>query len=126
MNFGENVVKTEIKGVSYQLYLLPAEEGIVMAQKLGQLVIPLLDGDSSDGEIELDFSKLAKNITSSISDKDFLAIIKRLLKESTADGKEINFNNYFRANYGTLIKLIAFALKENFGSFFEGLATLGE
>lgn len=125
MQFGDNVIKKTIKDTEYQLYLLPAEDGIVIAQKLSQLVLPLLSAsDGKEGEFSFDFAKLATALSMGISDKELLTIIKRLLKEATANGKQIEFNSYFRANYGTLVALLAFSLKENFGSFFEGLAML--
>ena len=122
--FGDSFKTKEINSKTFQISLLPAGEGIQMAQKLSLLVVPLLEG--ADGEeLELDFMKVATNLSSSLGDNDLLLIIKRLLKGLAVDGKEASFDDYFRGNYGELIQAVAFALQENFGSFFEGLATVG-
>lgn len=123
--FGDSFKTKEIKDRTFQISLLPAGEGIQMAQKLSTLVLPILEGAGED-EVEIDFMKIATGLSASIGDKELLAIIHRLVKGLAVDGKEVKFDDYFRGNYGELIQVIAFALQENFGSFFEGLATVGE
>lgn len=119
--FKLKVSTTTIKDKDFQIELLPAGEGIAMAQKLSTLVLPILS--NTNGEFSFDFSKLATALSVNISEKEFLLIIKRLLKGLCVDGKEVAFDDYFQANYGELLKIITFALTENFGSFFEELAS---
>lgn len=123
--FGNSFKTKEINNKTFQISLLPAGEGIQMAQKLSTLVLPLLDASDGD-ELELDFIKIAASLSSSLGDNDLLTIIRRLLKGMAVDGREENFDEYFRGNYGVLVQVVAFALQENFGSFFEGMAIVGE
>jgi hypothetical protein len=123
--FGESFKTKEISNKTFQISLLPAGEGIQMAQKLSTLVLPILEGAGGD-ELELDFMKIATSLSASIGDTELLTIIKRLLKGLAVEGKEVAFDSYFSGNYGELIQVVAFALQENFGSFFEGMATVSE
>jgi len=123
--FNLQVEKIEIKGKEFQIELLPAGEGITIAHKLSTVILPLVSFDGEAG-INLDFGKLATSLTTSLGDKDLLNVIKRVLKNLCVDGKEVVFDNYFRANYGELIKILTFAFEKNFGSFFEELVTSEE
>jgi hypothetical protein len=123
--FNLQVEKIEIKGKEFQIELLPAGEGITIAHKLSTVILPLVSFDGEEG-LNLDFGKLATSLTTSLGDKDLLNVIKRVLKNLCVDGKEVVFDNYFRANYGELIKILTFAFEKNFGSFFEELVTSEE
>lgn len=129
--FGKKVRVEEIKGKKVQIYVLPAGEGIAMATKLAEVALPMLGGlgkDMQDGvtEADVDFGKIALAISGSLDKVDILAIIKRLLKDVTIDDSAVNFDDYFSCNYAELIAIMAFALKENFGSFFDVMDILGE
>ena len=129
--FGKKVRIEEIKGKKVQIYVLPAGEGIAMATKLAEVVLPMLGGlgkDMQDGvtEADVDSGKIALAISGSLDKVDILAIIKRLLKDVTIDDRAVNFDEYFSCNYAELIAIMAFALKENFGSFFDVMDILGE
>ena len=43
-----------------------------------------------------------------------------MLDELQIDGNEVDIEEYFAANYGELIEILEFSLKENFSSFFMG------
>lgn len=118
--FGNRVKTTEINGKEFQIHLLRASDGVTIAQKLSTIVATFLETDDK-GEVDLDFSKIAKAVTSSLTDKELLEILSKLLKGMAVDGKEISFDEYFSGNYGELIKILSFTLQENFGSFFEGM-----
>lgn len=115
--------QTTINGKSVQIYMLRAGVGIAMAQKLGTLAASFFstEGDS----VDIDFGKIADGLSKKLSYEELKIMIDALLKDIAIDNKEVNFDEYFSGNYGLLIKILAFALKENFGSFFEELDILG-
>lgn len=119
--FGNRVRTKEINGKTFQIHLLSASNGIIIAQKLSSIVATMMGSTSSD-EIDIDFSKIATALSTNISEKELLEILGKLLKDMAIDQKAVNFDEYFSGNYGELISVITFALQENFGSFFEGMA----
>ena len=127
--FGSRVRKKEIKGKEVQIYLLRAGDGIAIAQKLSSIVASFLGSAGMDGSsdgVTIDFSKIAEALSKYLSEKELIEIITKLLKEMTINGSQVNFDEYFSGNYGELLAIMSFALQENFGSFFDGMATLGE
>lgn len=123
-NLIKRVKQTEINGHEYQIYLLRASDGLRIAQKLSTIVASMFEGTANeDGEMAVDFGKIAKTISTEISEKDMNDIIGKLLKDVTIDGRGIDFEEYFSGNYGELFQAVSFALQENFGSFFDILAT---
>lgn len=119
----KKIKQTTINGKEFQIYLLRAGEGVLLAKKLSGLVASFLT-TNDEGEVTIDFSKIAEGLSESLSEKDFVEIINKLLKELAVDGRQINFDDYFSGNYGELVQILSFAIQENFGSFFEGLGTL--
>lgn len=124
--FKLKVEQTEINGKTFQIELLPAGEGIAIAHKLSTVVLPLVSIEGDDNQIKLDFGKLATSLATNLGDKDLLNVIKRVLKGLCVDGRGVDFDDYFQANYGELLKVITFAFEKNFGSFFEALVTSDE
>lgn len=118
--------KTTIKDVEYQIYVLPAGEGFVMANKLLKVVAPAIASlASSGGDIKaVDLTKVANELVCKMDDLDTSGIVKRLLKDLSANGMAVDFDTHFMCNYGALLDLIIFALKENFSSFFESSVSL--
>lgn len=121
----EITVKDENKKV--QIYRLPASEGIVHGTKLLKLVLPVLGGladeifsEESTKDVPQTFSEMAQRVLMQLDSFDAVALIKRLLKDASVNGKAIDFDEYFMGNYGELVLIVEFALKENFKSFFEG------
>lgn len=117
---GLNFVKqTTINEKQYQIYLLPTGEGLRIAKTLAQTFLPMWGeflGAYNTGE--LDYHSLALALVTELESFDVEALTRRLLKELSVNGAEINFDEYFRGNYGELVEITAFAIKENFGSFF--------
>ena len=117
------VSSKEINGNKYSIKLLPASVGLEVTQKLIKGLSPAL-GVVLDSNEELDFiessfyTDIAIAISQGLPDLDTTNLIRVLLKDSYCDSKLIDFETHFVANYGTLIALVEFALKENFGSFF--------
>ena len=122
MAFGDKVRKLKSNDKEFQIHVLPASEGLVMAHKLSKLVLPFLTEETT----EINFTIIAKSLGDNLGEKEILTMVKRLIKDLAVDNKDISFDDYFASNYGELVQLIGFALKENFSSFFEGLGILGE
>ncbi len=121
----QTTITTPVDGISQefqiQIFVLPAREGLRMATKLLTLFAPMLSG--GEGEQEVDFSQIAKVLASS-DQVDLIEITDRLLKGLSVNGQGIDLDEYFAANYGILLQIMAFALMENFGSFLDGIGTL--
>lgn len=124
--------KLEKNNKTYQLTVLRAGEGYALALKLLKLILPAIgkgvDGLQHDDVIHgapSTFSELALTITEQMDKANVLEITQTLLKDVAVDGQSIEFDEYFAANYGELLLLLEWSLKENFGSFFteNGLQT---
>ena len=131
MALDTRVRKKTIKDKEFQIYLLKAFEGTAMAHKLTEIVlsvIPSLKGATNQDtdEVDVDFKEIAKVVFDKLSEKDLVEIIAKLLKELAVNGRQVNIDEYFAGNYGEMLAVVGFALQENFGSFFDGLAMLGE
>ena len=121
----KSVSQSNIFGKEYQIHLLPAGEGFAMATKLSKYAAPALE----DGDLSI--INLTAVILSQIDDKDVMEIVKRLMRNVMVDGQEVNFDEYYMANYGELVAALGYIMKENFQSFFspdvlEHLVKLGE
>lgn len=109
-----------------QIYRLPASEGIVRGTQLLKLILPVMGGLADEMFAEESsstpktFSEMAMRILGQLDSFDTVNLLKRLLKDASVDGKSIDFDTYFMDNYGELILIVEFALKENFQSFFRG------
>ena len=122
------VRQTKINGKDIQIYVLKATHGVAMTQKLGSLAATFFgeSTESDDGEVSIDFTKIANGLQANLTSDELDMMIKALLKDMAIDGRDVNYDDYFAGNYGMLVKVIAYALQENFGSFLEGLDILGE
>ncbi|QUF70051.1 phage tail assembly chaperone [Vibrio fluvialis] len=115
------IAQTTLKsGKKVQIYKLPASKGITIGMKLGKTFLPsigqFLDGSSTGAGIH--YESLALSLVQELDNFEILPIISELLKEMAIDGQEVNLDDYFMANYGELLEILVFALKENFSSFF--------
>ena len=117
--FGNFVKQTVINDKQFQIYLLPTGKGLKVAKQLAQTFLPMWGefmGSMERGEI--DYHTLAMSLAAELETFEVEALIRELLKEMSVDGKEIDFDKYFMGNYGELIEIVAFSIKENFSSFF--------
>jgi len=115
-------------GITYTIKLLPATKGLSVATSLARTILPSL-GSLADNVEKRDYilpeesviwTELAVMLVSQLDKIDIVKTVTMLMDGSSADGEPIKFEEYFSGNYGTLIFLVEFALKENFGSFFTG------
>ena len=120
------IQQPKIQGQQYQIYLIPAGEGLRMAKTLAQTFLPLWGQFmTSAQEGNLDYSELAISLVGELDTFDVETLVRRLLKECTVDGKEVDFDQYFMGNYGELVEIVAFAIQKNFSSFFAAKGLLG-
>lgn len=104
---------------------LPAMEGIKIGNRLIKVILPAIGG-TFDGLRHDDilhgspksFSHLALIICDQIDKIGIEDLILKLTEGMFIDGNPVEFNQYFSANYGELVEILEFALRENFGSFF--------
>lgn len=129
MNVENMVARQEINGKDVQIYTLPASEGWVIGTQLLKVVLPVVGGladeifsdeETSKGQVPKTFSEMAQRILTQLDNFDTLKLVQRLLKDASVNGQKIDFDQYYRKNYGELFLHLEFTLKENFSSFFEG------
>lgn len=119
---------------TYKVRLISGRKGIQIALQLKSIALPLL-GRALDGlkdeddfiETPKTFTEMATMLTYSLGEQDMDKLIfddilfDVKLKEGDEEVyKAINWDEFLIGNYGDFIPLIAFALKENFSSFFTG------
>lgn len=114
-------------GKKVQIKVLKTTAGIAVAKKLLNLVAPALGG-AADGMRHDDFvhgapksfTHLALTLCDQIDKVQIENILLVLLEDLTVDGKDVDFDEYFAANYGELVEILEFSLRENFSTFFTG------
>jgi hypothetical protein len=120
MDMSKFIRSKKIDGKTVIIYLLPASKGLAVAQKLSTLLLPTIGtfaNGSQDGE-GIDFQDAALVLTTNLVDFEVEETIKSLFEGLTVDNNEVEFDTYFMGNYGMLTEIIAFAVQENFSSFF--------
>jgi len=118
-------VKKDIDGVVYKIKLLNTSEAFLSGQELLKLTLPSM-GAFADGVKTIDdpfsdqttFTAIAYSLVKQIGDVNTLSIIKMLLHDATANDVVVNFESYFRGKLGLLVKVVEFAMMENYGSLF--------
>lgn len=117
----DSIRKTKIGKNEYQIHLLPARKGMEHAMKLAQVIIPALGGsfDAQDEFKDYGFTQLSLVVVEQMNQIDIMDLVDEMFQGASINGQELDIDKHFRANYGDLIELITFAMKENFGSFFK-------
>lgn len=118
--------KVQIGRHIYSVKLLPASVGFSVATNLIKTFLPVLgsyiDANGRKGlvlpEDDSVFSEMALLLCTQLDKIDPLVLVQQLLNDALVNGKPFNFDDQFRANYSDLVKLLEFALRENFGDFF--------
>lgn len=108
--------------------LLPAiTQGIPVARRLLNVIAPVvggtLDGLKHDDIIHgapKTFSELSLVICQQLEKADASNLVFTLLDGMEVEGQAIDLDEYFSANYGEMMEVLEFALRENFESFFTG------
>lgn len=123
--------QTVIGGKQYAISVLPARKGFTVARKITNILLPVLgEGMDSMSDKALlsgqGLGSAAKILVNQMEDADVDSIIfDQLLVGASCNGQAIDPDTHFMANYGEMIELIEFSLRENFESFFtaKGLMT---
>ncbi len=114
--------RKEINGKLYCIQLLPASKGLTIGKRLikslGTALGVVLDSNDNPFAAETIFTDLSIAIVSKIDDLDLEATIKELLGYCSCGGNQIDFDRHFAGNYGEMVAVVEFALRENFGDFF--------
>ena len=110
----------DIEGKKYTIKLLPATVGLKVGEKIikacGPALGVLLDSGDSGG-FDL-YTDLSIAIVKQLDELDLIDTVKVLFADSYCGSQAIEFDTHFAGNYGELILLVEYALKENFGDFF--------
>lgn len=120
--------ETTIKNKKIKLELLPAiSVGVPVARRLLNIVAPAiggtLDGLKHDDilhGVPKTFTEVSIVICQQLEKAEVNNLIFTLLNSLEVDGKDVDLDEYFTANYGEMVEILEFALKENFQSFFTG------
>ena len=115
-----------IKGKWYKINLLPSEDGLELWEILMQKLLPSvgsgLDGMNHDAILDgspTTFSEAFMHLSNKLDGNTLKLVSLNVLKGMTVDGVKVDQNKFFAGNYGTWLKVIKFALQENYSSFFE-------
>ncbi|QHZ59738.1 tail assembly chaperone [Alteromonas phage vB_AmeM_PT11-V22] len=119
---------TTVNGKSIRIKLLPAlTVGIPTARRLLNIIAPAvggtLDGLRHDDFIHgapKTFSEMALVVCKQLEEAEVHQIMFTLLEHMEVNNKVVNLDEYFMGNYGEMIEILEFALRENFQSFFTG------
>lgn len=109
----------------YKVKLLSFEDGIDLWENIMQKLLPsvgsgldrlshneILDGSPTT------FTEAMIHLSKNLDGETFKHYSFALFDGATVNGEALNLNEEFSGNYGAWKTLFAFALKENFGSFF--------
>lgn len=127
VKLGLGVREKLINNKKFSLTLLPADEGLAVAFKLfamlGPSVASIADSSRTE-EYKLPeeddlYTQAVLHLVSRMSDvPDVIKVIKTVTRELKVNGNLIEFNDYFKGNYGELISALKFCLEENFKDAF--------
>jgi len=118
-----------INNKTYSIKLLPASRGMKLASRMFKTLAPalgvLLDSGEADkealalyGEDESLFTNLAVALVRQIDELSIDETVKELFGGLSCDGVAIDFDTHFAGNYGDLLILATYCLKENYGDDF--------
>ena len=122
----QGIIEKEINGKRYSINLLPASKGFkiffrltkTLAPTLASLADNMINKDAIMPEVDHMLTQAVMLLTDRLDENDFLAISTELLKGLRVDGSEVDFETFFRGNYGELLVLLEWSLKANFADAF--------
>lgn len=111
----------------FKVKILGARDGFNIGLQISKLILPAI-GSSIDGmrQDELlhgapnTFGEAAQKLVQQMGEVDANDIVEKLLSGLIVDDEDVNWDDYFAANYSELLEVLTFSMKENFGSFFTG------
>ena len=115
-----------ISGKTYKIKPLKWEDGIDLWEFILKKLLPSIGNglDRLQYDEALDgspttFAEACINLSRNLDGNTFKLLSISLFSGATVDGKPLDINEEFTANYNSWRKLFIFALKENFSSFFD-------
>lgn len=122
----EAPLSKEINGKIYKIQLLNGEDGLDLWEFLLQKLLPSVGTglDSMQHDSLMDgspttFAEAMIHLSTRLEGNTLKSISLSLFDGAAVDGKPLDFKEDFKGNYGAWRTLLAYAMKENFGSFFE-------
>ena len=98
----------------------PATEGLAILTRLLKLVGPAMGAISRGEGGNVEVGTFIALLIERLDEAETIALVKRLLKDTRKDGREIlpQFDLEFMGNYHTLLNVLGFVLEVNYGDFF--------
>lgn len=113
-----------IDGVNYQIRLLNTTTAIQTFEQISKTLLPSI-GSAIDGftnenmfESEQTLATAAMLLTRQLTEINVVEIIQKIFEGLTAEGVPVDFDTYFKGRLDLLVKVLTFAMKENYGSLF--------
>lgn len=117
----DNVATKEIDGYKFQINKLRTSELLKHGTKLAKVIVPILAEKAMQDKLDqVDFSSLADLLVDNIDELNLEELMPVLLNQATCDGMPLQYEDFFRGKFMTLIKVMQWALTENFLNFFDG------
>ena len=117
----DRIAKEEIDGYTFHIYKLRTSPLLKYGTQLAKVVLPILAEQAEQQKLDMiDMTRLADLLVENIDNVQLEELVPVLLKDATVDGSPLDYENFFSGKFMTLIKLIKFALEQNFLNFFEG------
>ena len=122
-NFSD--IDFNIDGDSYTIQPIPAMKGLSYMRRLTKVLGASLaalfsEAQGIEGAVEeAGLQKAVELLVDNMDKEDVEQLIVDLMKTVLKDGKPLNFNSEFTADYGKLFKILVEVVKVNFGSLFQ-------
>lgn len=124
---GIRKIETDVGGAHWEMMTLPATVGLetfskvvdLVGSPLGVAVGGIKDEEKFDMSNEL-FGKAVAKMASGLASPSTTKLVKTLLTGLRRDSQKVGFDDYFSGNYGELMELLWWSLRENFESFLSG------
>lgn len=114
-----------VNGKKFKIKLLSADIGMDVLEHIIKIITPsigaALDGMRLDPIIHgapTTMGDAALLLSSKLDGSTLSGLSEVLFSGMTVDGKEIDYRDYFKGNYGEWYQLFRFALEENFNTVF--------
>lgn len=124
---GRKTQDRSIGGAVWTVSQFPATEGLAILTRLLKLVGPALESVARGEGTTLEIGSFVAGLVGQLDEADTVGLIKRLLKDTRKDGREVlpTFDTEFMGNYFTLLTVIGFVLEVNYGDFFAAMNRSG-
>ncbi len=120
MNPFDNIATKEIDGHNFQINKLRTSVLLKQGTRLAKVMIPILAEKAMQDKLEMiDFGRLSDLFVENIDELNLEELMPLVLNQATVDGQPLNYEEFFRGKFKTLVKVIQWSLQENFLNFFE-------